>query len=310
MNNNTENLPAEYMSAMKMIQREESIKKGVLALKDKILVSAGEEFLSWPEEKQNQFLERTIMAIAKNEKLTGCFESPEGKLSIIEAVEKAVSTGLQIGGKQAYLVPQPETVIKNKKEIWVTKIRFSIKDVGYYALLCGGKKPIFLDLRWSIVYEKDDCSVDAGTGIVNHKKSISEDKGKIIGCWVQAKKMNNQLEAEFFSVSKINEWRDSSKAYQKNKSFPWKEWYDEMAIQASIRHFCNKYEQSRELLAAAIYDDEQLEEIIKKSSIDFVDAALTKSDTKPEEEKKEKKDKQKKEKKQDEQEDVDDPELF
>lgn len=127
MNQQDQNLPAEYIPVVSMIQKEDSIRKGVESLKEKILVSAGEEFLSWSEEKQNQFLERTIITIAKDPKLADCFTSPEGKLSIIEAIEKTVSTGLLIGGKHAYLVPQPKKtnrVDQKGNPIWVTEIRF------------------------------------------------------------------------------------------------------------------------------------------------------------------------------------------
>ena len=307
MENNTKNLPAEYVPLVEMTQKEESIKKGISSMKQKILASAGEEFLSWKEEKQDKILERTVMAIAKNEKLIKCFESTMGKISIIHAIEKSVSTGLEIDGKHAYLIPQGRKSGKKdakKQDIWVTEARYSIRDRGYYALLCGGKRPIFLDLRWSTVYEKDDCSVDAGTGIVSHKKHIGEDRGKFIGCWVQCKKMNNQLEVEFFPVSKIHQWRDSSKAYKSGDS-PWEQWPEEMSLQSCIRHFCDKYETARELLAAAIYDENGTTEPEKKSSVDSVNEALNKKEPKPEEEEpEEKQDTENQEEK------VDDPELF
>ena len=257
------NLPAEYVPVVSMIQKEASIRKGITALKEKILVSAGEEFLSWSEEKQDQFFERTILIIAKDDKLTDCFLSTEGKLSIIGAVEKSVSTGLQIGGKHAYLVPQARKTNRKDlkgREIWVQEVRFSIRDRGYYALLVGGKRPIFLDLRWGQVYQKDDCKINKGTGEITHNISISDDKGEFLGVWVQAKKMNGQLEVEFYSKSKIDQWRNCSKAFQsaskKNEDSIWTQWPDEMALQSSIRHFCERYEEARELLASAIYDDE------------------------------------------------------
>lgn len=284
---NNINLPAEYVPLINMIRKEDSIRNGITALKDKILISAGEEFLSWTEEKQNIFFERTAIVIAKDENLIKCFESTEGKLSIIEAIEKAVATGLQIGGKHAYLVPQPR-MIKNR---WITEVRFSIRDRGYYALLCGGKKPIFLDLRWGSVYEKDECTINKGNGEVIHNISISDDKGKFLGCWVQAKKINNQLEIEFYSISKINQWRDSSKAYKKalEKQYEnnaWINWPEEMGLQASIRHFCERYEEARELLASALYDDEH-ETHEQKTSTENIDEALLEKNHKEIEEKEE-----------------------
>lgn len=284
MKQENQNLPAEYVPVVNMVKKEESIRKGINSLKKKILVSAGEEFESWKEEKQNQFFERTIIAIAKDEKLIPCFQSPEGKLSIIEAVEKAVSTGLQIGGKHAYLVPQPKKTNRkdeNGKDLWITEVRFSIRDRGYFALLCGGKKPIFLDLRWGQVYEKDECSINKGNGQVEHNVCIAEDKGKFIGAWVQAKKMNGQLEVEFYSKSKIDQWRDSSKAYQsalkcKNDT-PWLQWDEEMGLGAAIRHFCSRYEEARELLTSAIYDDDS-EEPEDKSTVENINEALNKTE--------------------------------
>lgn len=269
-------IPDEYLPVVQMIRKEDSIRNGVNSLKSKILVSAGDEFQSWPKEKQDQFFERTVIAISKDEKLAPCFDSVEGKLSIIEAVEKAVSTGLQIGGVHAYLVPQNRKVKRRDasgKEIeaWITEIRFSIRDRGYYALLCGGKKPIFADLRWGQVYEKDTCTVDKGSGNVIHNVSVSDDKGKFLGCWVQCTKINNQKEAEFFSVSKIDQWAASSK--NKEDFNIWKKWKEEMGLQASIRHFCERYEKARELISSALYNDEAEPEI--KSSIESVETALT-----------------------------------
>lgn len=274
-----QNLPAEYMPVVQMVQKEDSIRKGVESLKNKILVSAGDEFNSWEKAKQENFLERTIINISKDEKLIDCFNSPEGKLSIIEAVEKAVSTGLQIGGKHAYLVPQPQ----QKSGKWITKVRFSIRDCGYYALLCGGKKPIFLDLRWGIVYSKENCTVDKGTGEVSHQESIAADKGDFIGCWVQSKKLNGQKEAQFYPVKKISQWRDSSKQYEKavegkRDDAIWMKWFEEMGLQACIRHFCDKYEKARELLSSALYDDEAQTTEGVKTSTESIDDALNQAE--------------------------------
>lgn len=290
MNQQTQNLPAEYVPVMQMTQKESSIRQGITTLKEKILVTAGEEFQSWPVEKQDQFFERTIIAIAKDEKLNPCFESPEGKLSLIEAVEKTVSTALEIGGKHAYLVPQKKSVIKNGKKEWITEARFSIRDRGYYALLCGGKRPIFQDLRWGAVRAKQVelglVEINEGTGEVKAMEYLGDDAGEIKGCWVQAIKLNGQKEAKYFHVSKINEWRNSSPAYKyaiKNnqKDTPWIEWYEEMALQSSIRHFCSRYEEARELLSSALYDDDKTEQE-ERSPVDIIDETLEKPESKEE----------------------------
>ena len=280
MNQQTQTLPAEYVPVLQMTQKESAIRQGITSLKKKILVSAGEEFQSWDEEKQERFLEGVIMAIAKDEKLTPCFESPEGKLSIIEAVEKTVSTGLKINGIHAYLVPQKRSVIKNGKKEWITEARFSIKADGYYALLCGGKKPIFKDMKWGIVREGDDCIVKNGK--VEYSPKITAKLEKVIGCFVEAEKINGCKDAKFFQLEQIHKWRDCSYAYQnaiknKDNDTPWILWHDEMCEQSSIRHFSDRYERAHELLASALYDDDR-EPVEEKTTVDIIDETLDKSE--------------------------------
>ena len=291
--NENQNLPPEYLPVVQMAKKEDSLRAAMLSMKSKIMTAACEEFYEWPVEKQDRFLERAIISIAKDEKLIPCFESTEGKLSIIKAFESMVSTCLEIDGKHAYLVPQNRNTKrkdKNAKDIWVTEIRFSIKDVGYFALLCGGKYPIFKDLRWNQVYKNETSNVviDSGTGEVKHPQFLGEDKGDMIGCWVQIIKMNGQKEVTFFPMKKINKWRDDSDAYQfaiKNKySTPWIDWPEEMAMQSCIRHMCSKYEKARELLKSAIYDDNEKQETTEKTSMEKIDQALTKTNSVPAEE--------------------------
>lgn len=240
-----------------LAQKEENLVNGFMQLKEKIMLSACEEVQSWKPEKQEAFLHKTAVVIAKDENLKPCFESAEGKMSIIKAVHRSVSTGLEIGGIHAYLVPQGRTVKrKGENGIYEDKVieaRYSIRDRGYHALLCGGKKPIFKDLRWGVVKEKEakDSYVDEASGEVKHIIPMVPNRGQLVGCWVQCVKMNGQKEAKFFELSKIDQWK--AKAQSKNV---WNAWPDEMALQASIRHFCDRYEQARELLASAIYDDE------------------------------------------------------
>lgn len=50
-----------------------------------------------------------------------------------------------------------------------------------------------------------------------------------------------------------------------------------MSLGACIRHFCDRYEQARELLASALYDDDQ-ETVEEKSSVETIDEALKKQE--------------------------------
>ena len=261
-NQMNENLPVEYEVITSIAQKEEALTSGIMQIRDKIMMSACEEVLSWKPEKQDLFLQKLAVAIAKDENLKPCFESGEGKLSIVQAIHRSVATGLEIGGIHAYLVPQGRT-IKRKTDkgiidVKVIEARYSIRDRGYHALLCGGKKPIFSELRWGMVYKKDKCTVNGGTGEVNHEIGIEINRGDFLGCWVQCQKISGQKEAVFFHEAKILQWKAKAKTLN-----VWNTWPEEMALQACIRHFCDRYEQARELLASAIYDDEQVETATK-----------------------------------------------
>ena len=255
--------PVEYEVITSIAQKEEALTSGIMQIRDKIMMSACEEVQSWKSEKQDLFLQKIAVAIAKDENLKPCFESGEGKLSIVQAIHRSVATGLEIGGIHAYLVPQGRKIKRKTDkgiiEVKIIEARYSIRDRGYHALLCGGKKPIFSELRWGMVYKKDDCKVDGGSGEVSHIVGIEKDRGDFLGCWVQCKKISGQKEAMFFHEAKILQWKALSKAPE----YTWNIWPEEMALQACIRHFCDRYEQAREMLASAIYDDEQIETAAK-----------------------------------------------
>ena len=232
-----------YEGVLAVVQKEKSLIEAFSTEKsiNKVFVFAPPEILAWPNEKKEQFIKKTMITIAHDEKLKPCFDTDAGKLSLMNAVTKCCSTGLEIGGKHAYLIPQ--------RKGNDTEARFSIRAGGYYALLCGGDRPIFQDLRWGRVYAGDDCSIDEGLGTVSNKKKAGSEEGELQGVWVQIVKMNGSKEVKYFSMKKIEQW----KAFSKSKNV-WNAWPDEMAEQASIRHACDKYEQARDLLVASIYD--------------------------------------------------------
>lgn len=256
-----------YEKVLSIAQQENKLIEAFTDKKviNKIFVFSPPEIQNWNDEKKEQFIRKTMINIANDEKLAPCFNSTEGKLSIMAAVTKCCSTGLEIGGKHAFLIPQ-----RNGN---IIEARFSIKASGYFALLCGGDRPIFNDLRWSLVYEKDDCTPNCGTGEIHHIPCLESDRGKLIGCWIQIVKKNNQKELIYYPLAKINQWRAKSK--NSRDDAPWKTWPEEMAEQACIRHACSKYEQARDLLVSAIYDnDEEIIEPDNKSGFEKINEMI------------------------------------
>lgn len=241
--------------------------------KDEMFLFASPDVEKWSDEKKENFLTKTMIEIARDDKLKDCFKSPEGKLSVTEAVQKSCSTGLQIGGKHAYLVPQN---VKNSSGGWSKTARYSIRDVGYIALLCGGEEPVLKDIRFGVVRDGDDFRADIGIGKVSHIPKICSEEEEFIGVWTQLFKVSGgDPDLRWWPLKEIRRWRDSSPQFKKSKekdSTIWGQHEVSMSVQACIRHACEKYEAARELLQSAIYKGEESKPM---SNVSAIDAILT-----------------------------------
>jgi recombinational DNA repair protein RecT len=244
----------------KLQQSESSLCNLVLTYKANIMKRASDDIVSMSPEKQDQFLQRTIMSIVQNENLKECFNSPEGRYSIFELIDECVKTGL-ILNKHAYAVPYGKKVKKDKADVWVKCADFQIRDRGFHALLCGGSQPIFNDLRYGVVYEKEknNVEINRGNGEVIHKECIDTDKGKPIGVWVQAVKLEGSKEVEFYPISYIYNIRNNhSIPYQRyiKKEISTCAWVTDeipMIIKTAIKAFCKPYADVKDALAYAYY---------------------------------------------------------
>lgn len=249
----TQTKPTNMLETLR--PNEGSLMQLIDVAKPRLMKRAADALQHATPEKQNQFLSRTVAAIVKNEKLAPCFTSHEGRVSIYLLIDDALKTGLELD-KHAYAVPYPRKIGKGQNEIWITEAKFQIKRQGYHALLCGGEKPIFQDLRWGTVYEKDTVTLERSSGEVKHKVFIGE-RGKLLGVWVQVIKLNGQKESEFYPVSYINNIRDKhSKTYQKYPdSSAWTTDPVPMAEKTAIKAFCSPYADVKDELANALYSE-------------------------------------------------------
>ena len=241
---------------------ESSIMVMIDAYNPRLMKRATDSLRKATPEKQNQFLARTVAAIVKNEKLIPCFQSKEGRVSIYMLIDDCLKTGLELD-KHAYAVPYPRKVGRGQNQSWINEAKFQIKRQGYHALLCGGEKPIFKDLKWGVVYEKEKSlvKINRATGEVDHPVFIGE-RGKPAGCWVQAMKLNGEKEADFYPLSYIYNIRDNhSKTYQKvlsgeYKSCAWTTDEIPMIEKTAIKAFCKPYADVKDELAAALYSED------------------------------------------------------
>lgn len=272
------------------LQHSEKSLNGLIDFyKPQLMKRASEELRQASPEKQDQFLSRTIMSILKNEKLRECFNTIQGKASIVMLVDNCLMTGLELE-KHAYGVPYKKKLTNGT---WICEANFQIKRQGYHSLLCGGLKPIFKDLRWSVVYEKekDNIKISKSNGEVDHPACIDADKGNPIGCWVQAVNLDDSKIADYFSIKQIYDIRDNhSKTYQdyleklnkwENKKLDykpnapaWKTDIIPMIEKTAIKAFCRPYADVKEALQNAYYSEkEEQEEYSDRSNI--VDIAET-----------------------------------
>jgi recombinational DNA repair protein RecT len=280
----------EMQAIVTVDQKRGAIESVIETQKDRLLQNACGYVRSMTPDNQEQFLYRTVTALL-DEKLADCFASPEGKLSVFRIIEETMATGLELG-KHAYAVPQPKKVGSN----WIKTARYDIKRQGYHALLCGGDKPIFRDLRWGTVYEKDTCSIDAESGKVHHSVAIVKDRGAVVGVWVQAiiitTDNSSRKEADFYPIAYIENIRDnhseSWKAFKAKKisSSPWETDPVPMYEKTAIKAFCRPYADVKDALAHAIYDeggerfpDAMTERPRMQVVEDIIDSALESAET-------------------------------
>jgi recombinational DNA repair protein RecT len=243
---------------------EKSLNAIVNFYKPQLMKRACDELREASPEKQDQFLQRLIMSIIKNDGLKECFNSPHGKASIVMLIDNCLMTGLELG-VHAYGIPYGR---KLPNGTWVKEASFQVKRQGYHAILCGGKKRIFQDLRWSIVYEKekDNIKIDKAKGEVIHPITIDADRGKPIGAWVQAINLDGSKVVEFYPINRLYEIRDNhSKTYQdyiakKIDSCPWVNDEIPMLEKTAIKSFCRPYADVKEALASAYYSEKEEEQ--------------------------------------------------
>ena len=225
-----------------MENKKETIVEAVKKNWDSLIVSAGQVVRDWEEERQQLFVEKFAYNVCNDKNLTACFTTNQGKYSLLEALRRSLETGLEIGGKHAYLIP--------RKNNGITKADFSIKAEGYIALLCGGSSPIFKNIKWGKVCEEDNFKVDEAEGTIEHTHSMR--RGAFMGYWVQLIHLSGEKQVFSFDKNKIEQW----KSFSKTPNTAWSKWFEEMAEQACIRHAVSRFEDAKDMLAEA-YENNQ-----------------------------------------------------
>jgi recombinational DNA repair protein RecT len=251
------------MQAIVTVERKrESIEGAIEKQKTKLLKNSCAFIQAMTPDNQESFLYRTVTALL-DEKLSDCYNSPQGKLSIFRIVEETLSTGLELG-KHAYAVPQPKKV----GDRWIKLARYDIKREGYHVLMCT-QNPIAKELDWGVVYADDECSIDSKTSEVTHKISIGKTRGPLIGVWVTALiivemkdgEAVTKRRTEYYPEDQILNIRDnhseSWKAFKEGKisTSPWQADPIRMYEKTALKGFCRPWVTNKDALSHAIYEE-------------------------------------------------------
>jgi hypothetical protein len=248
----------EMQAIVSVEQKRGNIEAVVETHREKLLKNSCALVRSMTKDNQDAFLNRIVSGLL-DEKLAECFGSPQGKLSIFRIIEESLATGLELN-KHAYAVPQSKKVGNQ----WIKLARYDIKRQGFHALLCGGDKPVMRDLRWGVVYEKDNCVIESN-GTVKPGIAIAKTRGEVVGVWVQGEiylsDKSTKTEANFYPIDYILDVRDrhseSWKAFKEKKisKCPWDDAEIQMYEKTAIKAFCRPWADVKDALAHAIYED-------------------------------------------------------
>ncbi len=189
-----------------------------------VLFSKKEEFESiainsLQKSNLEKYLSQMSLYIAREKSLTKCFESREGKISLIKAVDEAVSLGL-LPGVDAYITPYGTYV----DEKYVTIGRLDPTAEGYAAMCCSEPNPLFRQIKTGIVRENDKVfEIDKAEGILKHTPDYLDDDSRIVGAWIKCLPADDRNEPviEYYSLKRILTARERSsawKSYRENTS--------------------------------------------------------------------------------------------
>lgn len=143
--------------------------------------------------------------------------------SVHLAMINVASTGLTLNPAHgyAYLVPRDHAIVL---------------DISYKGLI-----KIATDtgaIRWAradLVYEADTFKYHGPARAPEHTAEVFRDRGDVVGAYCIAKTSDGDVLTEIMDKGEIEKIRGKSMAYDKKKSGPWVEWFEQMAKKAVIK---------------------------------------------------------------------------
>jgi len=178
------------------------------------------------ESAREKFFNRLAGQLSSDTKLAECFQTPQGKMSIVQLMNDATEYGVMIG-TEAYAIPYKRTVKSGGKDVKVSEAKLFMKAEAYRKILISEPTPLFADVDWAIVYENDSVIIDEAAGEVSHKTHIGKGgRGEIIGVWVRFTPIEGEGKrtiVKYWDIERINKVRD-------NFSTAWKSYIESESL--------------------------------------------------------------------------------
>ena len=203
----------------------------------------------------SRLMQVAIMTMSRSPELLGCTA-----VSLLGAFMQAAQMGLDLGMREAYLVPYKNKFNKGTPEVQlIPDYRGLIK----LARQSGQIKDLWARLvykgeRWKVV-EGDNPRLD-------HTPDYNVDRSpkNIIAAYTIATWEDNRLTFEVVTREKI----ERAKKASASETGPWSTDYDEMALKTAIKHRCKTLPRSHRMISALELDERA--ELGKPQNIELV----------------------------------------
>jgi recombinational DNA repair protein RecT len=209
------NLLDEIVKITEIKQKEEKLSDWLSDRAEKLWQIAADTLRMSDRER---YLTRLASAIASDEKLAPCFDTNKGKTSIVQVMQKAVELGV-MPGEDAYIIPYGQDRKKQPNGQWQYtwyKADLQLRAEAYLKILLSEPNPLFQDVRYDLVYENDNLTIDSGVGIIQHSISpIKGGRGDMIGVWIKFEPFPNsgrQPIVKYWDIERVHRVRDKHSA--------------------------------------------------------------------------------------------------
>ncbi len=209
-----------------------------------------------------RFSRLVLIAIKSTPDLMKCFDSPEGRSSILFAGLQAATVNLEPNTptQDGWLLPRPRKIkaTRNSPEREVMEAEFAIGYRGLLKLMRRGNN--VMDVRARAVRQHDLFDYEYGLDEkLVHRPAPAGERGDLTHVWALVKFLNGGTSWVVMDKEQVHKRREFSKSWKSERArpySPWTVWTDEMWCKTGLREL-SKIVEMDPWAAAALLNDEQ-----------------------------------------------------